>query len=252
MPTNIIIVDDSEDFRKGLKELLCDIPDAKVICEAEDGADLLIKINNNKPDLIFMDIEMPNVNGFEATKKVLSLYPDIKIIGMSGYDREKYIQKLIDVGAKGYLLKSGDNYDTINDLIQGKTKGFVFSPEIKNYKPVIKSDKTVLCVDKSDDRHLKFRHILRETGFRVLSAHNTDETILYLKKKKVDIVVLDASVLYRNGKIIYLISEMFSGKIFVIDNTTISMVKHEEKIYKLIIQYNDCSPDTFLNLLYNS
>ena len=110
--TKVTIVDDSKDFRKAMRELLFDIKDVEIISEAENGSELLRKILKNQPHIIFMDIEMPYINGFEATESVVSLYPDIKIIGMSSYEKEDYIKKLIDVGAHGYMIKSGDNFNT--------------------------------------------------------------------------------------------------------------------------------------------
>jgi len=152
MIKKVIIADDSKDFRKALKELLKEIYDselkgignAEIIEEAENGLELLQKIKKNKPELIFMDIEMPYMNGFEATKQIVSHYPDIKIVGMSDCEKESYVQKLIDAGAHGYLIKTGTNYEVIKELIAGKLDSFVFSCEINHHLPLLKSYKTIL------------------------------------------------------------------------------------------------------------
>ncbi len=214
MITKIIITDDSKDFRKALKELLKEIYSSELkelyssetIEEANDGTELLQKIKKNKPELIFMDIEMPYMDGFEATKEVVSLYPDINIIGMSGYEKESYIKKLIDVGARGYLIKSEDNYEVIKELLAGKIDSFIFSGKIIHHLPLLKSYKTVLFVDKNESTNLDLRHFLRKCGYTILKAQNVSASLFFLNNKSIDAVIIDKSIINRNHNYLSTIS----------------------------------------------
>ncbi len=253
-----MITDDSKDFRKALKEVLKEIYEVEFegignvefIEEAENGLELLEKIKTNKPELIFMDIEMPYMNGFEATKKIVSLYPDIKIIGMSSYEKEIYIQKLIDVGAHGYFIKTGNNYEGIKELIAGKADSFVFSCEINHYLPFLKSHKTILFVDRSESQHLSLRHFLFKCGYTVLKAQNATESIFFMKEKDIDAVIIDQSVIKRNNNFVSTLLENTKKiKVFLIngnDNTT--EIKNNLN-NELIYLENDFSFETIVKIL---
>lgn len=105
---NLMIVDDHKLFREGLKILLKNLEDVQEVWDAPDGEQFLISLKTMKPDLVFMDIEMPKVNGIEATIKALELYPDLKILALSMYGDEEYFQKMVDAGVCGFLLKNSE------------------------------------------------------------------------------------------------------------------------------------------------
>ncbi len=126
----IFLVDDHNLFREGLKFLLSNNDLISEIHEAENGKDLLENVLNVKPDIILMDIEMPIMNGIEATTEVLKIYPETKIIALSMYGNENFYSEMIDAGAKGFLLKNSkfeDVQKAIVDVSDGKN---YFSPEI--------------------------------------------------------------------------------------------------------------------------
>ncbi len=102
----IITVDDHEIFRKGLNMVLNQMNDTKVIAEASNGKEFLSLLNANNPDLVFMDIRMPLMDGIEATKIAIGKYPDIKIIAISMFGEEENLENMIKAGAKGFLLKN--------------------------------------------------------------------------------------------------------------------------------------------------
>jgi len=108
----IIIVDDHLIFRQGLKSLITSENIASVIGEASNGKEFLELIKTLKPDLILMDIDMPHMNGMEATQKALEFIPDLKIIAFTMFGDEEYYYKMIDLGVKGFILKSSG----INEL----------------------------------------------------------------------------------------------------------------------------------------
>ncbi len=107
MNISVIIVDDHQLFREGLKLLLNNLPVIGRIEEAANGAELLSVLENQfLPDIIFMDIEMPGINGIETTKQALKLVPGLNIIALSMYGDEDYYSKMIEAGAKGFILKN--------------------------------------------------------------------------------------------------------------------------------------------------
>ncbi|HET6558136.1 MAG TPA: response regulator transcription factor [Prolixibacteraceae bacterium] len=108
----IIIVDDHMIFRQGLKSLITSENIALVIGEASNGKEFLELISHLRPDLVLMDIDMPHMNGMEATQKALDLIPDLKIIAFTMFGDEEYYYKMIDLGVKGFILKSSG----INEL----------------------------------------------------------------------------------------------------------------------------------------
>ncbi|MFO7370976.1 MAG: response regulator transcription factor [Bacteroidales bacterium] len=105
---NILIVDDHKLFREGLKFLLSNLEEVGEVWEASDGEVFLNMIKACNPDLVLMDIEMPKVNGIEATSRALEMNPDLKIMALSMYGDEEYFQKMVDAGVCGFLLKNSE------------------------------------------------------------------------------------------------------------------------------------------------
>ena len=118
----IIIVDDHEIFRHGVKSIITFENIANVIGEATNGEEFLMLLKHLKPDLVLLDIDMPEMNGFEASEKALVLYPDLKIIAFTMFGDEEYFIRMIELGAVGYLLKSSD-ISELEKAIQVVMKG---------------------------------------------------------------------------------------------------------------------------------
>lgn len=114
--TKIILVDDHEIFRNGLKQLLNSIGGVKIIAEATNGAEFLEVIENHSPDIVFMDINMPKLDGIDATEKVLEKYPDLKIIALSTFGDNEYFNKMLNAGVRGYMLKNSRKNDFMDAL----------------------------------------------------------------------------------------------------------------------------------------
>jgi two-component system response regulator DegU len=102
----IIIVDDHQIFRQGLKNLINVEKLGNVIGEAANGIDLLEMLSDHKPDLILLDIDMPEMNGLETIQRALIMHPNLKIIAFTMFDNEEYLYQMIEAGAIGFLLKS--------------------------------------------------------------------------------------------------------------------------------------------------
>jgi DNA-binding NarL/FixJ family response regulator len=121
---NIIIVDDHLIFRQGLKSIITLENIANVIGEASNGIELIELLSDLKPDLVLMDIDMPRMNGLDATEKALEILPELKVIAFSMFSDEEYYYKMIDRGVKGFILKtSGINEleTAIQNVMSGDT-----------------------------------------------------------------------------------------------------------------------------------
>ncbi len=108
LKTSIIIIDDHQLFREGVKRILDFEASFDVVAEGDDGSEAINLVEQYKPDVVIMDINMPNINGIEATKMLIDQYPDTKVIILSIHDDENYVQHALKTGAQGYLLKEMD------------------------------------------------------------------------------------------------------------------------------------------------
>ena len=126
----IIIADDHQLFRNGLKILLNGFPDFEVAGEASNGEEFLKALRNTDANIALMDINMPEMDGIEATRKGLKLCPDIDIIALSMYGEEEYYYKMVDAGAKGFLLKDSDISDVREAILTVSRGGSYFSQEL--------------------------------------------------------------------------------------------------------------------------
>jgi DNA-binding NarL/FixJ family response regulator len=107
--TMIAIVDDHTMFRKGLMYLINLFPNYTVIVEASNGRDLIQQLNKNAlPEIVLMDIDMPEMNGYETTEWLRVHHPEIKVLALSTTDADTAIIRMIRHGAKGYVLKDAD------------------------------------------------------------------------------------------------------------------------------------------------
>ncbi len=109
----IVIADDHDVVRKGIREYLAEEPDMEVVAEARDGAQALAEVAELHPDVVVLDIQMPNVSGVEATAHIKEHYPDTKVLILTAYDNDPYIFALLKAGASGYLLKTAGPDDLV-------------------------------------------------------------------------------------------------------------------------------------------
>ncbi|MDQ0214968.1 two-component system response regulator DegU [Oikeobacillus pervagus] len=108
MMTKIVIIDDHQLFREGVKRILEFEETFEVVAEGDDGTEALALIEEHHPDVVIMDINMPGINGVEATKELIGKYPETKVIILSIHDDENYVSHALKSGATGYLLKEMD------------------------------------------------------------------------------------------------------------------------------------------------
>lgn len=108
MSTRIVIIDDHQLFREGVKRILEFEKSFEVVAEGNDGTEAMELVEKHHPDVVLMDINMPNVNGIEATQQLIENFPDSKVIILSIHDDENYVTHALKTGASGYMLKEMD------------------------------------------------------------------------------------------------------------------------------------------------
>ena len=118
---NIFLVDDHTLFRNGLKGLLGLNDSFNVVGEAADGREFIAKLPDSGAEVVLMDIDMPGMNGLEATAKALEILPSLKVITLSMYGDEEYYFRMVEAGAKGFLLKNSE----INEVTAADRKSVV-------------------------------------------------------------------------------------------------------------------------------
>ena len=127
--TKILIVDDHQLFREGVKRILDFENSFEVVAEGDDGSEVSELYRQFEPDVVLMDINMPRMNGVDATEELVKDFPDAKVIMLSIHDDESYVSHALKTGALGYMLKEMDA-DAIVQAIKVVADGrFVPSPE---------------------------------------------------------------------------------------------------------------------------
>ncbi len=127
---NIIIADDHQLFRNGLKILLDAFPDFEVVGEASNGEEYLKVLGHTQADIALMDINMPEMDGIEATRRGVKSCPGTSVIALSMYGEEEYYYKMVDAGAKGFLLKDSDISEVREAIMTVRKGGSYFSQEL--------------------------------------------------------------------------------------------------------------------------
>jgi DNA-binding NarL/FixJ family response regulator len=120
---NIAIADDHLLVINGLKAMIENTSDIKLLFSATTGHDLLSELKMKQPDVLLLDIQMPDVNGIDLCKEVHARYPSVKIIALTNFEQSSYVKQMVRNGALGYLLKNIDGKTlqaAIRTVVQGK------------------------------------------------------------------------------------------------------------------------------------
>ncbi len=105
MAIRVILADDHNILRAGLKSLLRDSENVEVIAESENGRDTVARARELKPDIVVMDVAMPDMNGVDATRKIAQLAPQVRVLALSSHNDGAFVKGMLEAGARGYLLK---------------------------------------------------------------------------------------------------------------------------------------------------
>jgi len=127
---SVLLVDDHPVVRQGLRALLSQEEDIEVVGEAENGRQAVQVAGETVPDVIIMDVVMPMMNGMEGTRQVLKSVPSVKVLILSSYGDDDYVQQLTEVGASGYLTKQTAGDDLPQAIREVQKGNAFFSPAI--------------------------------------------------------------------------------------------------------------------------
>jgi DNA-binding NarL/FixJ family response regulator len=207
--TKIILVDDHKLFRSGLKFILGEIDGIEIIGEASNGKEFLDILNHLKPDLVLMDISMPEMNGVEACKIALGQDPNLKILILSMFGEDAYYNTMIELGVKGFILKDTDNNElktAIQTILNGNS---YFSQELllkiirnKNSSPAIKLSRReseileLICkgfstIQISDQLHISHRTVERHRASLLSKTESSNSISLAIYAIKNNLIQID-------------------------------------------------------------
>lgn len=147
-PIDLFIADDHQMFIDGIKALLQDVPTINIIGQATNGKQLLEKLKEQSPDIILLDIGMPELNGIEAAEIITEKHSLVKIIALTMYDDNNRIVKMLRAGAKGYVLKNTSRQELLQAIETVADGGVHYSAQVtintmkeiadENTKPISK------------------------------------------------------------------------------------------------------------------
>ncbi len=135
---NIILADDHEIFLDSLSALVSSEENMEVLTKAHNGKELINLVKENQPDLCIVDMDMPEMNGLQASESLLRIYPELRIMILTMHKEKSLIKKMMSLGIKGYLLKTCDKEEfifAINQILKNKT---YFSDEV--IETIVKDD----------------------------------------------------------------------------------------------------------------
>jgi len=130
MPLRILLVDDHEVVRRGLTALLQARPDWEICGEASNGREAVWKTQKLNPDIVILDIGMPDLNGLEATRQIAKAKPDTRVLILTLHDSDTLVQEVLNAGARGFLLKSDAARDLVTAVEALKNNKTYFTPKV--------------------------------------------------------------------------------------------------------------------------
>jgi len=183
---NILIADDHQIVRDGLKNILHSEIDLHVIAEASNGREAIKLASQLRPDLVIIDIAMPELNGIEATKQIIREMPDVKIIALSMHSDKIFIQGMFKAGASGYLLKNCAQQELIEAIRTVEINRKYISRDISDvligdYVDSLSSSKENETSELSDREREILQlivegHSTREVADKLFISHKTVES----------------------------------------------------------------------------
>ena len=184
MPTRVLLVDDHAMIRQGLCSLLEKQPDIEVVGSVEDGRKAVDIARELAPDLVIMDISMPNLNGIDATRKIVEEMGDVKVIALSIHSSRHFVAEMLKAGASGYILKEclfDELVEAIKTVLNGgtylspKITGVVIDDYVKRLSTQYQPEGTVLT--EREREVLQFLSEGKSTKQIAMQLHVSAKTI---------------------------------------------------------------------------
>jgi DNA-binding NarL/FixJ family response regulator len=129
-PIRLLLVDDHPLVREGLKARLSTVATLEVVGEAGDAAEAAAQVSATRPDLVLMDVGMKDINGIELTRRLLAEHPQLLVLVLSMYDNPEYVNRAMQAGARGYVLKDAPASDIIEAIAAVSAGGTFLSPAV--------------------------------------------------------------------------------------------------------------------------
>ena len=169
----VLIADDHPLFRDGLRALLASLPEAEVVGEAATGEEVIAQAAALGPDVIFMDVQMPGVNGIEATRRILHRAPHIGVIVLTMFEDDDSVFAAMRAGARGYLLKGADQEEIVRALKAVASGEALFGPGIAQrmmsfFRDLSSAQRPALTFPELTDREREVLHLIAQ-------GHNNTE-----------------------------------------------------------------------------
>ncbi len=130
MLLRVLLADDHAVVRKGIREFLEEDGEVVVVAEASDGSEAVRLAGEHRPAVAVLDVQMPGLNGIEATRQIKAAYPDVRVLILTAYDEDPYVFALLRAGADGYILKNADPDDLVRAVKAVASGGKVLAPDI--------------------------------------------------------------------------------------------------------------------------
>ncbi|WP_249871326.1 response regulator [Oceanobacillus saliphilus] len=190
----IVLIDDHKLFREGVKRILEFEPSFNVVAEGDDGSVASKLVKENNPDVVLMDINMPEINGVQATSDLVRYFPNSKVIILSIHDDESYVTHALKTGAQGYLLKEMDSDSLIEAIKVVSEGGSYLHPKVthnlvKEYRRLARENSSSIS-----DKGIEYRkplHLLTKRECQVLQlladgkSNRAVAETLYISEKTV-------------------------------------------------------------------
>ncbi len=130
VPIRVLLCDDHRFFRDGVRTLLMTIPDIEIVGEANNGEECVLRAAERKPNVILMDVQMPGLNGVEATRRILRDNPDVGVVMLTMFEDTDLMLSAMRAGARGYILKDADEEELIRSVRAVARGEALFGPAV--------------------------------------------------------------------------------------------------------------------------
>jgi two-component system response regulator NreC len=170
----LILADDHAVVRSGIRMLLEAQPDIEIVAEAETGRQAVEQVRRLKPDVVLMDVQMPELNGIEATQQIKKMVPGTAVLALTMHEDDQYFFEMIRAGASGYVPKRAAPDDLVT-AIRTVARGEIFVLIAEGLTNAEIANRLVISV-KTVDRH-------RENIMRKLNMHNRIDLVKYAIRK---------------------------------------------------------------------
>jgi DNA-binding NarL/FixJ family response regulator len=189
-PIRVMLADDHPIVRAGIRDALKEIPGVEVVGEASDGREAIELVKSQHPDVVFMDISMPGLNGLEATERIVKAFPQVRVVILSRHDNEEYYWRALQVGASGYLLKKAAIAE-LKGAVERVAAGEIYlsreiSTRLRNQLPLQRIAHASSPVEKLTARQREILQLIAEgqtTKAIALILKLSDKTVEYHRAK---------------------------------------------------------------------